>query len=94
MSTLELLASSLTKMNSLVRKYCGDKLELADVEKDEIRTVLRSDREAFDAIGRLEDFDIEGLEGLLDDDADGLRIVHGQNFVAHGMSGEITRLFG
>ena len=75
---------------------CGIGLELrqhldavhhrhGDVEEDEIGRFLGGDREAFDAVAGLEDFAVVGLEGFPDDDADGLGIVDGENFVAHGV---------
>ena len=46
--------------------------------------LLDAGTERFDAIGRLEDIAIVAFEGLLHDDADGFRVVHGENFVTHG----------
>lgn len=76
MSTLELLASSLTKMNSLVRKYCGDKLELADVEKDEIS--MEGYCEELSRISNTlnSDTGMHGHGQHLKDDMDGLSLHH------------------
>ena len=55
-----------------------------DIEEDEVGLSLGGDRETFDAVASLEDLAVEGLEGLPDDEADGLGIVDREDFMAHG----------